>query len=82
MGLTHDCISIVRQQLKDADPTLGWVKFELSTIQDLSKRDGLKKTGQAISYSYIHTKKDGTAVEKTAKSFVTHDYCPFCGKKY
>lgn len=82
MEKNHDCISKVRQQVKDADPTMGWVKFELSTIKNMNNYDGINKTGQAIRFSYTHTKRDGTTVEKTGKSFVTHNYCPFCGKKY
>ncbi|MGN6478314.1 MAG: hypothetical protein ACTHKV_13900 [Flavipsychrobacter sp.] len=82
MDKNHDCISKVREQLKAADPSLGWVRFDMSTIKDMSKKDGINMTGQRIEYSYKHTKKDGTVIEKTGKSFVTHDYCPFCGKKY
>lgn len=82
MDKNHDCISKVRKQLKDADPSLGWVRFDLSTIQDMSKKNGIEMTGQRIEFSYKHKKKDGTEVEKIGKSFVTHAYCPFCGKKY
>lgn len=78
----HDCISKVRQQIKDANPSIGWVRFDLSTIRNESNLNGVDKTGQRIEYSYKHTKKDGTVVEKTAKSFITHDFCPFCGKRY
>lgn len=78
----HDCISKVRKQLKGADPTIGLVKFKLSTIKNLYIKNAIEKTGQEIEYSFTYTKKDGSKVEKTAKSFVSHDYCPFCGKKY
>ena len=82
MNKNHDCISRVRKELKDANPGMGWVKFSLSTIKDASDKDSIEMTGQAIEYSYQHKKKDGTIIDKTDKSFVTHDYCPFCGKKY
>jgi len=82
MDKNHDCISKVRTELKEADPTLGWVRFELSNIKSTSQKDGIVKTGQAISYSYEHTKKDGTKITKIGKSFVSHDFCPFCGEKY
>ena len=39
-------------------------------------------TGQRITFNYTHTMRNGKQIEKTGKSFVTHDYCPFCGKKY
>lgn len=78
--IEHDCISKVREQLKAADPTLGWVRFDLSTIHQSGI--SVSMTGTRIEYSYKHTKKDGTVIEKTGKSFVAHDYCPFCGMKY
>lgn len=82
MNSKHDCISKVRNELKNADPSLGYVKFDLDNIQDTSLKNGIKMTGQRITFSYIHTMRNGKQVEKTGKSFVTHDYCPFCGKKY
>lgn len=82
MKIDHDCISKVRKQLKEEDPTIGWVKFDYSTVHDLKDPNPLYKTGQRMEYSYNHTKKDGTVVEKTGKSFVSHDFCPFCGEAY
>lgn len=83
MDKNHDCLSRVRQELKDANPDMiGFIFFDLSTIKDMSNNSGIKMTGQGISYGYQHKKRDGTIVEKRGKSFVTHDYCPFCGEKY
>ena len=83
MNKNHDCISRVREELKAANPDMiSWIRFDLSTIKDMSKKNGINMTGQRIEYAYNHKKKDGTVVEKTGKSFITHDYCPFCGKKY
>jgi len=45
MDKNHDCISKVRTELKEADPTLGWVRFELSNIKSTSQKDGIVKTG-------------------------------------
>jgi len=82
MDKNHDCISKVRTELKEANPDLGWIRFELSTIVNTSQKERIEKTGQAIVYSYEHTKKDGTKIQKTGKSFVSHSFCPFCGEKY
>jgi hypothetical protein len=82
MDKNHDCITRVRKELKENNLDMGWVRFDLSTIKDISKKTGIEMTGQRIEYNYQQKKKDGTTVEKIGKSFVTHDYCPFCGKKY
>lgn len=78
----HDCLQKVREALKEADPKLTYVRFELSTIRDIDDNKSEPRTGQAIEYGYNHTKKNGEVVTKSAKSFVSHEYCPFCGKKY
>ena len=82
MDKNHDCISRVRNELKEANPEMGWVRFDCSTIKDMKSKNGIEMTGQRIEYSYKHKKKDGTEIEKIGKDFVTHDYCPFCGEKY
>lgn len=82
MDATHDCISKVRQSLKENDPLIGWVRFSLTTIVSMDEDNGINKTGQEIEYSYVHKKKNGEEVTKTRKSFVTHTFCPFCGEKY
>lgn len=69
-----ECIDKVRSELKNADPSLGWVRFKLAGSNGI--------TGQAIEYSQTIKKKDGTEKVVEKKSFVTHDYCPFCGGKY
>lgn len=69
-----DCITKVRQQMKKDDPSLGWVKFILAGTNGV--------TGQAIQYSETVTKRDGTKKEVIKKSYVTHDFCPFCGEKF
>lgn len=82
MSKNHDCIAELRKQMMQADERLKWVRFDLSTIVDADARNPEYKTGQRIEYGYVHTKKDGSKVEKQEKSFITHKYCPFCGKKY
>lgn len=83
MKSNHDCISKVRANLKAQSPDIGWIRFDLSTIVSSSDESPqINKTGQRIEYSITKKKRDGTVVQKTEKSFVTHDYCPFCGEKY
>lgn len=69
-----ECINKVRTQLKSADSSIGWIKFKLAGSNGV--------TGQYIEYAQSVTKKDGTTRSVNKKSFVTHDYCPFCGEKY
>lgn len=64
------------------EPEVQWVRFDLSTIRDISRQDAINKTGQKIELAYKHTKRDGTVITKTQKSFVTHSFCPFCGEEY
>ncbi len=78
----HDCISQVRADLMAQDPSIKYIRFELSNIQNLSSDSGLKKTGQAIEIGYEKTNKKGEVKKVYKNSFVTHEYCPFCGEKY
>lgn len=77
----NDCLNNIRKQLKEDDKMINWVRFDASTITSMAK-DGVYKTGQLLSYGFTHTKKDGTTIDKIEKSFVAHNYCPFCGTKY
>lgn len=74
-----DCINKVRESIKNEGPHIKWVSFDLSTISD-GKIGNM--TGQRITVGYTHTNKHGVEVQKEEKSFITHIYCPFCGKKY
>jgi len=76
------CNAKIRQGLMANNETITHVYFDLSNIQDMSKRNGVTKTGQNIEIGYFHTMKSGEIREKTRKSFVAHIFCPFCGKKY
>lgn len=77
----HDCISKVRKELMNANPKIKTIHFELSTI---ANADGSKQgmTGQAIQYTWEEANKKGIVKTQRLKTFVTHKYCPFCGKKY
>lgn len=75
------CNPKVREELMKSDPTLTHVYFDLSNIGRLDGK-GSTKTGQKIEVGYNHTMKSGEVREKTRNTFITHNYCPFCGKKY
>ena len=81
MKATHNCINKVRKDLIEANNFIN-CKIDLANIQNISERDGIVKTAQKINYSYNHKKKNGDIVVKEGVSFVTHEYCPFCGEKY
>lgn len=59
----------------EADPNIKGVSFDCSTI-------GGYKTGQRIEVRQTHVKRTGESVERTKKSFVAHNFCPWCGEPY
>jgi len=76
------CNAKVRKGLMTNNSSITHIYFDLSNIQDISKSNPVIKTGQNIEVGYNHTMKNGEIRQKTRKSFVTHEFCPFCGKKY
>ena len=66
------------------DSTINYIRFDLSTCAEIEEGEIVKQnlTGQRIDIGYNHTKRDGTIQKKERKSFITHDYCPWCGKEY
>ncbi len=79
------CLDKVRKQIMKASPELKYVRFDLSNIiswDENNKRSRYPKTGQRIVVGFDKKRKDGTVVSKEEKSFISHDYCPYCGKKY
>jgi len=81
MKKDHNCLAEVRQDLMNEDETIKSVRFDCTNIKR-ANRTGVPMTGQRIWYTYDHKKKDGNIVVKSVKTFVTHDFCPFCGLKY
>jgi len=69
-----ECIKKQREAIKSADPSVGWVRFKCAGDNGI--------TGQYIEYSQTVKKRDGSEKVVEKKSFITHDYCPFCGEKY
>jgi len=78
----HDCISKERKKMMDESPSINYVRFDLSRIVDMNKRNGENKTGSHIWIGYKKKNKAGVEQQKEQKTFITHTYCPFCGKKY
>ncbi|OSZ79303.1 hypothetical protein CAP35_13910 [Chitinophagaceae bacterium IBVUCB1] len=79
-----NCIEKYRKQIiadfeKQGTPAQ-YVRFELSTIHSQGMKNLI--TGQAIEIGYQKANKKGELQRKTEKSFVSHNYCPWCGKKY
>jgi len=61
----HDCLSKVRKELMDDDPTITWIQFGLSNITTMDKsKQRIKKTGQEIFIGFDYTKKDGSILKK------------------
>jgi len=69
------CIEVVRQELLSQDENIKYVIMDLSNIKNMSKPDLGYKTGQRITIGFTNKKKE-------EKTFIAHDYCPFCGIKY
>lgn len=78
------CLDKVRKQIMQGTD-LKYVRFDMSTVKsygDNNERSQFYKTGQRITIGFDKKRRDGTVVLKEEKSFVAHDYCPFCGKKF
>lgn len=71
----HKCIDVVRKQIMAADETVEYVRFNLDNISNINSKHTEFKTGQRVFVGIKGRKKE-------EKSFVAHDYCPFCGIKY
>ena len=78
----HDCISKQRKKIMDEAPSINYVRFDLSDVIDISKNDGESMTGQRIWVGFMKENKKGVMQQREQKTFITHTYCPFCGKKY
>lgn len=83
-----DCQSKIREEIKDdeAAATRGmiikYVLFDMSNIKDMSGEVKQKKTGQRLTIVYSFLNKKGETKEKNEKTFISHDFCPWCGVKY
>lgn len=73
------CLARVRREIMKANPELKAVYFNLANVSTSHNR--YKYTGQSITYITEYKKRDGSIGKREGKSFVAHDYCPYCGKK-
>lgn len=76
-----DCIKKLYEEIKK-EKDVKYSKISLSTIVDYNSKNPINKTGQQLRIIYRHKRKDGIETEKTENTFITHNFCPFCGKKY
>lgn len=72
------CIEKVQENVKS---NLKANYIELDCVLTNTKT-GNKLTGQRIGIDYNHVLKNGSIRRRQRKSFVSHNYCPFCGVKY
>lgn len=77
------CLETIRKNIIQNEKA-NYVRIDCSTI--LVRLENGKEienaTGQRIEIGYNHIKRDGSTQKKERKSFITHKFCPFCGKKY
>lgn len=80
----HNCIDKIRKRLMKEDKRLKFVRFDLSNLRtwERNKIVGEEITGQRIKLGFERKKKTGETVIKERNTFIGHDFCPFCGKKY
>ncbi|MBP4137429.1 hypothetical protein [Flavobacterium geliluteum] len=78
-----ECLNEIRQNIIENEKA-SYVRIDCSNIRRTTEGEADKEclTGQRIEIGYNHIKRDGEIKKKERKSFVTHDYCPFCGDKY
>ena len=78
------CIEDVRKNLIES-LNANYVRIDMSTISvtdNEGKRIKEDITGQRIEVGYNHVRRDGGIQQKERKSFIAHQFCPFCGVKY
>lgn len=77
------CLNEIRKNIIFNEKA-NYVRIDCSTIR-IRFQDGKdleNVTGQRIEIGYDHIKRDGSIQKKERKSFITHDFCPFCGAEY
>lgn len=77
-----DCIKQIREQILDRGATSVIVDMADVTTTYTDGTIVRGKTGQRIEVKELKKKKDGTEYHKWRKSFIAHQYCPFCGEEY
>jgi hypothetical protein len=81
-----DCQDLIRnnffETLRQENKEPISLRFKLSGIMSMRERSSIKKTGQEVELRYSYKNKKGEEKQKTETSFVTHNFCPFCGVEY
>jgi hypothetical protein len=73
-----DCIKDI-QELADSK----YSNVELEIGFNINRETGKTENRPLpLYFTYQKPKKDGSLEKKKTKSYVTFDYCPFCGCKY
>jgi len=79
--LKHDvntCLKKIIKNAKKADESIEHVSFELAGITRIGAIPRRYKTGQVIRITRLNSK----GKEVVQKTFISHEYCPFCGTKF
>jgi hypothetical protein len=77
------CLEKIRKNIISNEGA-NYVRIDCSNIRVRFEngKDLENVTGQRIEIGYNHVKRDGSIQKKERKSFIAHDFCPFCGKEY
>lgn len=82
MEKTHNCLQQIREDIMKADTSISAIVYDHSNIINLKDREKPAKTGQGVTVFFTAVDKAGKRTAKTKKTFIVHEYCPFCGQKY
>ena len=56
--------------------------FVLGNLVNTNQKHIRKRTGQHLYMRVEKKNRKGEVKIKDVKTFIGHDFCPFCGKKY
>lgn len=76
-----DCQNKIRESYIAENPDITHFIFGLSNIKAVKEPNAKPKTGQPVEIGF-NTVKKGKPAHKWIKTFIAHEYCPFCGVKY
>jgi hypothetical protein len=76
-----DCINKTLESLRNMHPEAYFVNMELINIHSIDEPT-IRKTGQKYTASSQRVNRKGRKVESNYSSFVSHNFCPWCGVSY
>ncbi|MFC0186025.1 hypothetical protein [Pseudarcicella hirudinis] len=82
MKKSCDCLTKYRTWIIEEVPGANEVIFDLDNIKSEEGKKVTWKTGQRLTIGKTKINKAGKRIDKTEKSWISHKFCPFCGKKY